>query len=218
MWRVRRISGSGVMAAGSLRVVGIRGLALRLRGRLVMTSAFAIWITGLPSSGKSTITRALVRALADRGVDAAVLESDALREVLTPKPTYAEAERQTFYRSMAYIGALLVSHGVPVIFDATANRRAYRAAARSAIDRFIEVYVDCPLDVCMARDPKGIYRKAQAGEAASVPGLQASYEPPEHAEVVIASGSDPEEGATAVIRTLETRGYVRRERVSSNKA
>jgi adenylylsulfate kinase len=73
-----------------------------------------------------------------RGVDAAVLESDALRQVLTPHPSYTDEERETFYASMVYIGSLLVTHGVPVIFDATANRRAYRAGARNRIERFIE--------------------------------------------------------------------------------
>jgi hypothetical protein len=70
----------------------------------------------------------------------------------------------------------LVEHGVPVIFDATANRRSYR-------ERFLEVYVDCPLEVCIARDPKGIYRNARQGAAGNVPGLQTAYEPPEDPDV-----------------------------------
>ena len=69
-----------------------------------MSPAFAVWLTGLPSSGKSTIARALVEALSARGVEAAVLESDALRRILTPQPTYSEDERETFYQAMAYIG------------------------------------------------------------------------------------------------------------------
>ena len=174
-----------------------------------MAPAFAIWITGLPSSGKSTITRSLVRALRDRHFDVAVLESDSLRRVLTPHPTYSEEERATFYRSITYIGSLLATHGVPVIFDATANRRAYRAGARAAIDRFVEVYVDCPLEICMARDPKGIYRKAQSGQSATVPGLQASYEPPERPDVRV-SGVDesPDAAAHTIVRMLEQKGYL----------
>jgi adenylylsulfate kinase len=177
-----------------------------------MCPAFAVWMTGLPASGKSTITRALVDELAARSVDVAVLESDALRPVLTPRATYSEEERETFYRAMTYIGALLVTHGVPVIFDATANRRAYRAGARGAIERFNEVYVDCPLDVCIARDPKGIYRKAQLGQASTVPGLQASYEAPEPADVIV-SGHDvaPETGAHTIVRALEDKGYLKRQ-------
>ena len=174
-----------------------------------MSPAFAVWITGLPSSGKSTITHALVEALSARRVDVAVLESDTLRQVLTPHPTYSEAERDTFYRAMACIGALLVAHGVPVVFDATANRRRYRAAARMAIRRFIEVYVECPLEVCLARDVKGIYRKARSGEASTVPGAQASYEPPEHPDLIV-SGQDttPRAAAGRIVRALEAKGYL----------
>jgi adenylylsulfate kinase len=180
-----------------------------------MTPAFAVWITGLPASGKSTISRAVVRELAARGVDVAVLESDALRQVLTPHPTYDEQERETFYRSMAFIGSLLVRHGVPVVFDATANRRVYRAAARNAIEQFVEVHVDCPLEACVGRDPKGIYRKAQTGEASTVPGMQASYERPEHPDVVVSGDADATAAAHAILRVLERKGYVSHHRVSA---
>jgi adenylylsulfate kinase len=181
-----------------------------------MKSAFAVWLTGLPSSGKSTIAQALVHELASRGVDdVAVLESDALRRVLTPRPTYSDEERDTFYRSMVYIGSLLMTHGVPVIFDATANRRAYRAAARSAIGRFIEVYVECPLEVCVARDPKSIYRRAKSGDASTVPGVQTAYEPPEHPEVVVSGSGDTRDAVHAIIGALETRGYVSRLTIST---
>jgi len=178
-------------------------------------TAFALWITGLPASGKSTITRAVVRELASRGVDVAVLESDALRKILTPHPTYSDEERDTFYHSMVYIGSLLVKHGVPVIFDATANRRAYRTAARNVIERFVEVYVDSPLDLCIARDPKGIYRKARSGESSTVPGVQASYEPPEHPDVVVFGSGDSIDAVRAILRTLEARGYCSHQAVSA---
>lgn len=177
-----------------------------------MVPAFAVWITGLPASGKSTIARALVQELAARGIDVAVLESDVLRQVLTPRATYSEEEREAFYRAMTYIGSLLVGHGVPVIFDATANRRAYRAGARAAIERFIEVSVECPLDICIARDPKGIYRKAQSGTASTVPGVQASYEAPERADAVVSGhGEPPETAAHTIMRALEDKGYVNRQ-------
>lgn len=116
--------------------------------------AFAVWITGLPASGKSTLAAFLRTELAERGIDAAVLESDVLRLVFTPHSDHDEQDRETFYRRMTWVGALLVRHGVPVIFDATANRRAYRDEARRQIERFLEVYVECPLEVCMSRDPR----------------------------------------------------------------
>src|SRR5690348_5615091 len=121
-------------------------------------SAFGIWITGLPASGKSTLTAALKERLRACGVDVAVLESDTLRKTFTPHPRHDEEERDTFYQQLADVGVLLTAQGVPVIFDATANRRAYRERARRNIPHFLEIYVDCPLATCMARDPKGIYR------------------------------------------------------------
>jgi adenylylsulfate kinase len=147
--------------------------------------AFAIWITGLPASGKSTITRELRAKLALGGIHVAVLESDELRKVLTPNPTYDTNERETFYNQMVGIGAILVRQGVPVIFDATANRRIWREQARAQVARFLEVFVDAPLELCMARDPKGIYRRAQEGGNTSVPGLQADYEKPENPDITV---------------------------------
>jgi adenylylsulfate kinase len=178
----------------------------------VAPEAFAIWITGLPASGKSTLTKAVEARLAARGVDVAVLESDELRRVLTPKPRYDEKERETFYAQTIWIGTLLVRHGVPVIFDATANRRNWRERARQAIPRFVEVYVECSLEVCMARDPKGIYRRARQGDAGTVPGLQAAYEPPRQADIVVAGDREsPECAAGRVIELLIEKGYLARD-------
>jgi adenylylsulfate kinase len=140
--------------------------------------AFAIWITGLPASGKSTIVSALKPQLEGLGLTVEVLESDEVRRVITPIPTYSEAERDLFYRALAFIGQKLVAHGVTVVFDATASRRAYRDLAKSVIPRFIEVAVECPLTTCMERDRKATYRKGQQGESLTVPGLQSPYEAP----------------------------------------
>ncbi|MDZ4732891.1 MAG: adenylyl-sulfate kinase [Nitrospirota bacterium] len=144
-----------------------------------MTSKpFAIWITGLPASGKSTIVSALKPQLAARGLAVEVLESDEVRRVITPTPTYSEMERDLFYRALAFTGQKLVAHGVTVVFDATASRRAYRDFAKSVIPRFIEVSVECPLATCMERDKKGTYLKGRLGASLTVPGLQSPYEAP----------------------------------------
>ncbi|MBI3356216.1 MAG: adenylyl-sulfate kinase [Nitrospirae bacterium] len=147
--------------------------------------AFAIWITGLPASGKSTIVAALTPQLEALGYRVEVLESDAVRRVLTPAPTYSHAERDLFYRALAFTGARLVAHGVTVIFDATASRREYRDFGRSMISQFIEVAVECPLTICMQRDYKGTYKRGQRGESSTVPGLQEPYEAPLNPEVTI---------------------------------
>ncbi|MBV8847005.1 MAG: adenylyl-sulfate kinase [Bryobacterales bacterium] len=168
---------------------------------------FAVWLTGLPASGKSTIARALAHELETRSTDCAVLESDELRKVLTLRPTYSEEERESFYSQMVYIGTLLAPHGVHVIFDATANRRRYRDAARNHFAKYIEVYVDTPLDVCMARDPKGIYRRAASG--GSVPGLQSEYEPPLNADVLVRGDTeDADAAARRIVAVLVEKGYL----------
>lgn len=170
---------------------------------------FAVWLTGLPASGKSTIARLLEGELEARGVNVAVLESDALRRTFNPDPGYGDRERDVFYSGLAFIGCLLADHGVSVIFDATASRRAYRDRARREIERFVEVHVDCPLPVCEARDPKGIYGRAREGKAANVPGVQAVYEPPVRPELVVRGDTDdPAEAARRIVALLEEKGYL----------
>lgn len=174
-----------------------------------VSPAFAIWITGLPASGKSTLTAALNAEFANRGVDVAVIESDALRRILTPHPRYDEEERRLFYHQMTWIGTLLTTHGVPVIFDATANRRDYREEARAGIARFLEVYVATPLEVCVSRDPKGIYRRGHEDASARVPGIQAIYEAPLNPDVVIDGDHEvPASAAQHVIAKLLEKGFL----------
>ena len=168
-----------------------------------MTSkAFAIWITGLPASGKSTIVSALKPQLEAMGLAVEVLESDEVRRVVTPIPTYSEAERDLFYRSLAFTGQKLVAHGVTVVFDATASRRAYRDFARSMIPRFIEVAVECPLTTCMERDRKGTYQKGQRGDSLTVPGLQSPYEAPTNPDLRINTATTPSGDAARQILDL----------------
>ena len=177
---------------------------------MTVEAGFAVWITGLPSSGKSTVAAALRKELAVRGVHVVVLESDALRSILTPQPRYDDEERDVFYRALARIGHLLAEQGVSVIFDATANRRAYRDRARHAIARFLEVFVDCPLVVCISRDPKGIYRRGREGSASGVPGMDAVYEPPDSPDVKVrGDAEDPASAARRIVDKLIETGYVK---------
>jgi len=170
--------------------------------------AFAVWITGLPASGKSTIAGCLKTLLDEQGVDVAVLESDVLRQIFSENPRYGDSDRDAFYRRMIWIGVLLTRHGVPVIFDATANRRVWRDEARSRIPKFIEVFVDVPLRTCIERDPKGIYRSAAAGRASDVPGMQAAYEPPENPDLVIDGTREaPLDAARRIIAVVNDKSY-----------
>ncbi len=155
---------------------------------------WVVWLTGLPGSGKSTITRFLAKKLRNRNVKVQILSSDMLRRILTPKPTYTEEERDIVYGTLVLIAKLLSDNGVNVLIDATGNRRKYRNNARRKIKKFVEVYVKCPLDICVTREkkrkktfgaPVGVYAKALSGKSSTVPGFGVPYEEPLHPEVVV---------------------------------
>lgn len=169
----------------------------------------AIWLTGLPSSGKTTLALALRPLLAARGVTTQLLDSDELRRILTPRPRYTNEERDWFYAVLVWLAALLTDNGVNVLIAATAARRAYRDAARSRITRFAEVHVDCAAEVCRARDPKGLWRRAQAGQIAALPGAGAAYEPPPAPEARVNSAAlSVEEAARWILDSLERQGFL----------
>lgn len=146
---------------------------------------FAVWLTGLPSSGKSALARELARRMADDGVRIQILDSDELRRILTPEPGYTESERDWFYGTLVYLVELLAKNSVNVLVAATAPRQAYRDAARRRVRRFAEVFVDCPDEVRRARDPKGLWRRAEAGEIHTLPGAGVAYEAPASPDVKI---------------------------------
>lgn len=172
-----------------------------------MSPTFALWLTGLPASGKSTIARELEHRLTEVGVAVELLESDVLRRVLTPAATYSAQERDLFYRALAYYGSRLVAHGVPVIFDATAHRRVYRDFARELIPNFLEVAVVCPVEICRQRDQKGTYRKGLEGKTSTVPGLQEPYEEPLKPEVMVDTTLlQPSAAARKIMERLQQSG------------
>lgn len=171
---------------------------------------FAVWLTGLPASGKTAIAHRLLALLRNEcGLAVAHLESDRLRTILTPEPSYNREERDQFYATLVSLAHWLSSQGIAVVIDATANRRKPRGEARELIAKFLEVYVQCPLEICISRDPKGIYRKGVAGEASMVPGMQDHYEEPESPDVLIHSDQcAPEDAAQQILRMLRTKGWL----------
>jgi adenylylsulfate kinase len=169
---------------------------------------FAIWLTGLPSSGKTTLAHALSRLLSERGVAVQVLDSDDLRRRLTPNPTYSSEERDWFYNVVTFLAGLLTDNGINVLIAATASRRAYRQAARARIGRFAEVYVDCSPEVCRARDPKGLWKRADEGEITTLPGAGVPYDPPQSPEVHVDTARlSVEKAARHILAQLDAQGF-----------
>ncbi|MDA8431922.1 MAG: adenylyl-sulfate kinase [Nitrospiraceae bacterium] len=151
-------------------------------------SGIAIWITGLPGSGKSTVAD----AFKEGHPEFLVLRMDEMRKVVTPAPSYSDAERELLYRSLVFLAKKLSEAGHDVVIDATGNIRRWRKLARELIPGFIEVYLKCGLETCRAREaqrlnthgaPKDIYAKGEQG--APVPGVNAPYEEPLSPELAI---------------------------------
>ena len=173
---------------------------------------WCVWITGLPGCGKSTIAFALLKMLKRKGVHAQILSSDALRKVMTPNPTYSPEERDNVYATLLFIAKLLTENGVNTIIDATGNLRRYRENARKQIDRFMEAYVKCPLEICIQREtqrgktfyaPRKIYERALKGESSTVPGVGAPYEEPLNPEITVDSFTQtPEECARKIAEKI----------------
>lgn len=148
----------------------------------------ALWITGLPGSGKSTLADEIKKLYPEF----IILRMDELRKVVTPTPTYSDFERDIIYRSLVYLAKIMTEQGHNVIIDATGNLRMWRTLARRLIPKYAEVYLKCPIEICMKRErkrlkthkaPRGIYKKSAKGWP--VPGIQAPYEEPGKPELTI---------------------------------
>lgn len=180
-----------------------------------MQAGWCVWITGLPGSGKSVVSQTLLKLLEGQGIHAQILASDALREVLTPEPTYSLEERDVVYNTLVYIAKLLTQNQVNVIIDATGNLRRYRQNAREHISPFIEAYLECPLEICIQREtqreelhqaPKQIYKKALQGEASTVPGVGQPYQTPRNPEITInTTKHTPKQTAQKILTTILNR-------------
>jgi|SRR5581483_297462 len=146
---------------------------------------FAIWMTGLPSSGKSTLAKLLEQTLRENGMPVVVLDGDEMRQRLTKGLGFSKADRDENISRIAYVSRLLTEVGAVVITAAISPYCHARQRARFEIGNFVEVYVKCPLQTCMKRDVKGLYAKAMRGEIANLTGLSDPYEPPAEPEVIV---------------------------------
>ena len=166
---------------------------------------FTIWITGLPGSGKSTVAAELKKKFPEL----VVLRMDEMRKFATPAPSYSEEEREIIYGSLVFAAQKISTLGHGVIIDATGNLRRWRELARRTIPNFAEVYLYCPIELCIAREktrkeahaaPVDIYNKAKEGWP--VPGVNVPYEEPEKPELMIDTAQIPIEKAAELAEGL----------------
>jgi len=170
---------------------------------------FTLWFTGLSGAGKSTISALLLERLRKLGAQVEVLDGDVVRTHLSKGLGFSKEDRDENIRRIGFVCELLSRNGVIAIAAAISPYRAVRDEVRSRIPHFVEVYVECPLEVLAERDVKGLYKKALAGEIANFTGVTDPYEPPLHPEVIVNSAREtPEESAARIWATLEHLGLV----------
>jgi adenylyl-sulfate kinase len=170
---------------------------------------FTLWFTGLSGAGKSTISAIIERSLRAGGARVEVLDGDVVRTHLSKGLGFSKEDRDTNVRRIGFVAELLSRHGAIAIVAAISPYRAVRDEVRSRIPNFVEVYVECPLEVLAERDVKGLYKRALAGEIASFTGVSDPYEPPLHPDVVVDSSREtPAQSAAKIWATLEHKGLV----------
>ena len=170
---------------------------------------FTLWFTGLSGAGKSTISGIIEKRLREAGARIEVLDGDVVRENLSKGLGFSKEDRDINIRRIGFVCELLSRNGVIAMVAAISPYRAVREEVRSRIANFVEVYVECPLEVVAGRDVKGLYKKAIAGEIPQFTGVSDPYEPPLHPEVVVHSDREsPEESANRVWAKLEELGLI----------
>ncbi|MEE9166093.1 MAG: adenylyl-sulfate kinase [Candidatus Neomarinimicrobiota bacterium] len=145
----------------------------------------AVWLTGLSGAGKTTISIALKEKLETMGYRVQRLDGDVVRQKLTPDLTFTKEDRDKNIERVTFVANLLVQHGIIVLCAFISPYEQERRYARGGIGRFVEVFVKCPLEVCEARDVKGLYSKARRGEIKHFTGIDDPYEEPENPEITV---------------------------------
>ena len=169
-----------------------------------------IWMTGLPSAGKSTIAETLVPALRARGERVELLDGDVVRENLSKGLGFSEEDRAINIRRIGFVAELLARNGVKVITAVISPFRSVRDEVRELVGgHFLEVYIATPLEVCEERDVKGLYAQARSGALKGFTGIDDPYEPPLNPEIEISTQAESvDESAARIIDVLEARGYL----------
>jgi adenylyl-sulfate kinase len=170
----------------------------------VQQEGCCVWFTGLSGAGKSTIAEIVIDELRTRGRRVELLDGDEVREHLSKGLGFGKEDRDTNIRRIGFVASLLARNGVVAVTAAISPYRSLRDDVRGWIDHFVEVYVATSIEECEARDVKGLYARARAGEIPEFTGVSDPYEPPLHPEIrVETAGRTPRESAAEVVAWLE---------------
>lgn len=170
---------------------------------------FTLWLTGLSGSGKTTLAKLVEQELIERGLKVERLDGDIVRQSLTRDLGFSKEDRNKNIERVTFVAKLLTRNDVAALCSFISPYRERRAKSRQEIGEFIEVHVECPVDVCAQRDVKGLYTKAFAGEIENFTGVSDPYEEPENPEIVCHTAQEtPDESAAKIITYLEGQGYV----------
>lgn len=170
---------------------------------------FTLWFTGLPCSGKSAVADRVAEILREKGLKVERLDGDIVRKSLTRDLGFSKKDRDENIRRVTFVAKLLTRNGVAVLTSFISPYREVRANAREEIGNFIEVYVKCPVEVCMERDVKGMYQKAIKGEIKEFTGISDPYEEPLNPEILLETDKETmEESVNKIIQRLNDLGYL----------
>lgn len=170
---------------------------------------FTAWFTGLPCSGKTTIADRVADTLKSMGHRVERLDGDIVRKSLTSDLGFSKEDRDENIKRVTFVAKLLTRNGVAVLATFVSPYKERRRKTREEIGNFVEIYTRCPVEVCIERDTKGMYRKALAGETTGFTGVDDPYEEPENPDLILDTDMESiEESVKKVLEKLEELGYI----------
>jgi adenylyl-sulfate kinase len=170
---------------------------------------FTLWFTGLSGSGKSTLSQAIEPVLLERGMNVEILDGDEVRTNLSKGLGFSKEDRDTNIRRIGFVANLLSRNGVVSITAAISPYKSVRDEVRARSETFVEIYTECSIDELARRDPKGLYKKALAGEIENFTGVSDPYEAPDNPEIKVNTETESlEESLEKILRSLELMGLI----------
>jgi adenylylsulfate kinase len=170
---------------------------------------FTLWFTGLPSSGKSTLARGVAKELESRRIHTEVLDGDEVRLRLSKGLGFSKEDRDENIRRISYVANIITRCGGVAITCAISPYREIRDEARKEIGRFVEIYAKCPIEECIKRDVKGLYKRAISGEITNFTGISDPYEEPLQPEITVETNIETmDESVEKILGVLKKLGYI----------